>query len=171
MHTHARTHTKTLHFWQNLAKTNSAIGNRLYTKVVLDAFAKRRATVTFVMFVCMYVCPFVRPHGTSRLQLDKFSWNFIFESFFLKSAEKFKFFLKYDKDNGYFRNMIRFMRFVCCVTKAINTHFVCWVTKVINTHSEYIILMAFLQQKWLGYAPECYVIRILPVLLCVESSN
>jgi hypothetical protein len=27
------------------------------------------------------VCPSVRPHGTTRLRLDGFSWNFIFEDF------------------------------------------------------------------------------------------
>jgi hypothetical protein len=28
-----------------------------------------------------HVCPFVRPHGTTRLPPDGFSWNFIFEYF------------------------------------------------------------------------------------------
>ena len=35
-------------------------------------------------------------------------------------------------------NIIRRMRFAC------------WVTKATDTHSEYIILIAFSQQKWLG---------------------
>ena len=36
-----------------------------------------KATVTFVMSVC----PSVRTHGTTRLPLDGFSWNFVFEYF------------------------------------------------------------------------------------------
>ena len=40
----------------------------------LGAFTKsRKATLSFVMFV--------RPHGTTRLTLDGFSWNLIFENF------------------------------------------------------------------------------------------
>jgi hypothetical protein len=27
---------------------------------------------------------------------------------------------------------------------------VCWITKATDTHSEYVILIAFLQQQWLG---------------------
>jgi len=42
----------------------------------LDAFAKfRKATVSVVMSVRLSVCP----HGTTRLPLDGFSWNLIFE--------------------------------------------------------------------------------------------
>jgi len=36
------------------------------------------------------------------------------------------------------------MRFVCCITKAT------------DTHSEYVILIAFLWQKWLRERPQCY---------------
>jgi len=69
--THARTHAKTLHFWQKLAETNSATCNCLYTQVVLDAFAKfRRATVAFVMFVCLSVLSSVRmEHPGSNWQI------------------------------------------------------------------------------------------------------
>jgi hypothetical protein len=42
----------------------------------LGAFAKlRKATIRFVMSVC----PSVSPLGTTRILLDGFSWNFIFE--------------------------------------------------------------------------------------------
>ena len=44
----------------------------------LGAFAKlRKATISFVMSVCLSV----RPHGTTRLPLDGFLWNLIFEDF------------------------------------------------------------------------------------------
>ena len=44
----------------------------------LGAFAKfRRATISFVMFVRLSV----RPHETTRLPLNGFSWNLVFEYF------------------------------------------------------------------------------------------
>ena len=46
----------------------------------LGAFAKLWETTT--SFV-MSVCPSVRPHGTTRLPLDGFSWNSLHEYFFL----------------------------------------------------------------------------------------
>jgi hypothetical protein len=36
-------------------------------------------------------------------------------------------------------NIIRRMRFACCITKATHTH----------THSEYVILIDFSRQQWL----------------------
>jgi hypothetical protein len=36
-----------------------------------------KATINFIM----PAHPSVRPHGTTRLPLDGFSWNFIFEHF------------------------------------------------------------------------------------------
>jgi len=45
----------------------------------LGAFVKLgKATVRFVMSVRPLACP----HGTTRLALDGFSWNFIFGDFF-----------------------------------------------------------------------------------------
>jgi hypothetical protein len=32
----------------------------------------------------------------------------------------------------------------------------CWITKVTNTRSEYIILIAFLQEQWLRNRAQCY---------------
>jgi hypothetical protein len=56
------------------------------------AFAKLwKATISFVMSVC--------PHGTTRLPVDEFWWNFIFQ-LFLKSVGKIQVLLKSDKNNG-----------------------------------------------------------------------
>ena len=61
---------------------------------LLGEFAKlRKATVSFVMSVRLYV----RPHGTSGLPLDGFSLNLIFE-YFSKIVEKIQVLLKSDKN-------------------------------------------------------------------------
>jgi len=53
-------------------------GCQLRVTSLLDASAKlRKATVSSVMSVR----PSVRPHATTRLPLDKFSWNFVFQCF------------------------------------------------------------------------------------------
>jgi len=60
----------------------------------LGAFVKlQKATISFVMFVCLSVRPSVSPHGITRLQLDGFSWNFheSFMKFFENLYEKFEF--------------------------------------------------------------------------------
>jgi hypothetical protein len=58
----------------------------------------QKGNISFVMSVCLSV----HPHGTSRLPLDGFSWNFIFEDFFLeKSVGKLHVWLKSDKKNGH----------------------------------------------------------------------
>jgi len=58
---------------------------KLNIGLFLDAFTKlRKATTSVVMSVCLSVLlsvPSVRPHGTTRLLLDGFSWNLIFEVF------------------------------------------------------------------------------------------
>jgi hypothetical protein len=41
-------------------------------------------------------------HGKIRLPLDRFSWNLVFEYFFLKSFEKTEISLKSARNNGYF---------------------------------------------------------------------
>jgi len=47
-------------------------------------------------------CLYVRPHGTTRLPLDGFSWNLIFENFFFrKPVYKIQLSFKYDKNNGH----------------------------------------------------------------------
>jgi len=50
----------------------------------------------------MSVCPSVRPHGTARLPLDGFSWNLVYEYFFLNFVDKIQLPLKSAKNNGYF---------------------------------------------------------------------
>ena len=57
------------------------IRNKSKSKI-LDAFVKlRKATITFVIFVCPSFHPSVCPHATTRLPMDGFSWNLIFEDF------------------------------------------------------------------------------------------
>ena len=64
----------------------------------LGAFAKlRKATISFVMPVRLSV----RPHRTTRLPLDGFSWNLIFEDITKIYLEKIKVSLKSDNNNGY----------------------------------------------------------------------
>jgi hypothetical protein len=72
---------------------------------LFGAFAKlRKATISFVMppSVRLSVRPSVRPHGTSRLPPNGFSWNLIFREYFEKSVEKIQVSLRSDKNNGYF---------------------------------------------------------------------
>jgi len=58
--------------------------------IVLGAFAKfRKATIRCVMSV--------RPHGATRLPLERFSWHLTFEDF-----SKIQVSLKSDKNKGYF---------------------------------------------------------------------
>ena len=48
----------------------------------LGAFTKlRKATISFVRSVRLTVRPYVRPHGTTGIPLDGFSWNLMFEDF------------------------------------------------------------------------------------------
>jgi hypothetical protein len=61
---------------------------------ILGTFEKlRNATISFVMSVC--------PHGTTRLPLDGFGWNLIFEKFW-ESVGIIQNSLKSDKNNRYF---------------------------------------------------------------------
>jgi hypothetical protein len=47
------------------------------------------------------ILPPVRTQGTTRLSLDRFSWNLIFEDFFVKFVEKIHVSLKSVKNNRY----------------------------------------------------------------------
>jgi hypothetical protein len=54
--------------------------------------------------------------------------------------------------------------------------FACWISKATCTYAhahtdQYVILTAFEQQQWLANAPQCYVIRTLPVLLYFSLSD
>jgi hypothetical protein len=70
----------------------------------LHVFAKlQKATIGFV--ICLSVRPSVHlsvhPRGTTRLLLDRFSWNLIFECF-SKTYWEIQFWLIFDKNNKYF---------------------------------------------------------------------
>jgi hypothetical protein len=54
-----------------------------------------KAAITFVTSV--------RPHGTTGLPPEGFSWNLIFKYFLEKSAEKIQFSLKSEKNNEYMK--------------------------------------------------------------------
>jgi hypothetical protein len=70
----------------------------IFKVTILGEFVKfRKATISFVM----PVRPSFSPHGTTRLQLEEFSQNFIF-GYFKKSVEKIQVSLKSEKNNGYF---------------------------------------------------------------------
>ena len=55
-------------------------------------------TVSFVM----PVCPSMHLYGTTRLPLDGFSWNLIFEYFWKICVKKIQVSLKSGKNNTYF---------------------------------------------------------------------
>jgi hypothetical protein len=46
--------------------------------------------------------------------------------------------------------------------------FACWIIEATDTHSEYIILIAFLRQRWLRERASFYIIRKVPVLLDIS---
>jgi hypothetical protein len=63
--------------------------------LLLGGFAKfRKATIGFLLSVWPSACP----RGKTRLTLDGFSWNFIFDVF-LKSVEVIQISLKSDQNN------------------------------------------------------------------------
>ena len=56
----------------------------------LGMFAKlRESTINFIMSVCLSICL----HGTTRLPLDRFSWNLILE-YFLKICRRYSRFIQ-----------------------------------------------------------------------------
>jgi len=66
--------------------------------IFLGAFARlRKVTISFVMCVCLSDYP----HGTTRLPLDGFLWNF-FDYFSKVSRKKIQVSFISDKNNGYF---------------------------------------------------------------------
>ena len=90
---------KTKAFWLSSNRTSSLCATWAHKWVFwafLRVFAKLlKATVSFVISVC----PSVRRRGATRLQLEEFSWNFIFEwlskicfenSSFMKICEKWR---------------------------------------------------------------------------------
>ena len=71
------------------------------TKIFLYLFQARSLNCE-KRLLAKYVRPSVRPRGTSRLPLDRFSWNSIFVDFFRKSVEKFHVLWKSDKHRWHF---------------------------------------------------------------------
>jgi hypothetical protein len=64
----------------------------------LGAFAKFRKGRLASSY--LYLISSARPHGTSRLPLDEFSWNLILE-YFSKICQEIQALLKYNKKSGY----------------------------------------------------------------------
>jgi hypothetical protein len=50
-----------------------------FCQIFLSAFAKLQKSDHYLCRVCMFVCPSVRSHRTTRLSLDGFSLNLIFQ--------------------------------------------------------------------------------------------
>jgi hypothetical protein len=85
--------------------------HRFAIKYFLGSLAVlRRASISFIMSVCLSnrpsvrpsVRPFLCPHGT-RVQNAGFWWNLVFKIFFFwKTFKKIKMSLKSDKNSGYF---------------------------------------------------------------------
>ena len=69
------------------------------TTVLVELWKLVKVTVSLI--ICLSVCLSVCPHGTTRLPLDGFSLNLIFE-YFPKYIEKIRFSLKSNKNKGYF---------------------------------------------------------------------
>ena len=55
------------------------------------------------------------------------------------------------------------MRIACWIPKATNTH--------THTHTQYVLRVTFPLKQWLQDAPQCYIVRILPVFCLLTSSN
>ena len=67
--------------------------------IVLDRRVCKLREETFSFVMSVYLS--IKPQGTTRLPLDQFLPNLIFEPF-RKSVEKIEVSLKPDKNNGYF---------------------------------------------------------------------
>jgi hypothetical protein len=86
--------------------TSFVAAQYLTLKQFLGAFEKlRKITISFVMSVhlpaCLSVCPSFLPHGTTRLPLDGFALNLIFDYFWKICRENSRL-INSDKNNGYF---------------------------------------------------------------------
>ena len=97
---------------------------------VLGAFAKlRKATIRFVVFLC----PSVRLHGTTRLPLDGFSLNLIFEYFSRNCLENSTFIQIWQEWRALYMNtsrsiLLRIRNVSDKVVENIKTHILCSVT-------------------------------------------
>jgi hypothetical protein len=85
-----------------------------FVNSILGAFANLwRVIISFVVSVC----PSVRPYGKPRLQLDGFSWNFIFECFSKVCRETSISFWNLTRITGtLYEDQNTFMKFHICVS-------------------------------------------------------
>jgi hypothetical protein len=67
--------------------TETAFFKRVFTEL-------RKATINFVVSVCLSLSLSVSPHATNRLPLDGFSWNKVFEFLFSKICREYSCFIK-----------------------------------------------------------------------------
>jgi hypothetical protein len=72
---------------------------KLQTKYISSVIFRRFRKIAKPDYYLRHACLCVRTHGTTRLQLERFIWNF---DIFRKSVEKIKVLLKSDKNNAYF---------------------------------------------------------------------
>jgi hypothetical protein len=80
----------------------------------------------------------------------------------LQRKSKHKFYVQY----FFFENRVVYeITWKNIVQRDRRIRFVWWITKATDTHSEYVIPIAFHCDNGCTNAPQCYVIRTLPVLL------
>jgi hypothetical protein len=123
---------------------------------------------------CLSVCQSDSPNGTTRLPLDRFSWNLIFVHFlenvsrkrtlredlctFMTISRRIIFkpehvlrSITFFSENRVFYKIM--WKSVLQLDKPLTTtgrmRFACWITKATNTRTEYITLIAFPQLQWL----------------------
>ena len=80
---------------------NTDLTPMLSMRLELTGYSVRR--------VCLPVCLSVRPHGTTRLQLDEFSRNFDISVFFENFVEEIQVPLKSDKTDALHEYQFTFM--------------------------------------------------------------
>jgi hypothetical protein len=95
----------------------------------------------------------VRPHGTNRLPLDEFSWNLVFEYFFLKSIEKIQVSLISNTKNGYFtwRLIYIYDLYRSCHLKrrnVSNKSFIKTKKKTLLRFNRFFFIVSFCEMKW-----------------------
>jgi hypothetical protein len=89
--------TEILYLRRGIFCVQNPLSNKFYLFLSLRCFFRRvrkiaKSDSNFVMSV--------RPHGTSRLPLDGFLWNLIFEHFSKETAEKIEVLLKSVQNNA-----------------------------------------------------------------------
>jgi len=62
--------------------------------------------IIWIASSCLSVCLSVRPHETTRLSLDGFSWNLVNEDIVSKIFRQNSCFIKNDQNKGYFNKLL-----------------------------------------------------------------